>query len=279
MKKNGIQFAGKISKLLLLSSITASSLMAHGLWLNSFEAESHGSNIVTIGLGSGHNLTIEDSVSDRVELVSFDLTEPDGKNIPLKKPLRGVKEFYNNEGLQIVDSNLAMQKITLEDTSKKGTYSANFVTKQGIFTEYIDKNDKKQFSIKPKEKIRNLKEIISSIKSTTYAKTYFVNKKWTEPKPIGHELEIIPINDISKLYVGDKIELKVLYKGVLLKDGFVTAKNSLSKTDNALFGSIRDGKVDFVLTNYGQWSFKIDHKKTQEDYIIETKASMTINIK
>lgn len=269
----------KISKFLFVGAITASSLYAHGLWLNSFEAKSHGGTLVTVGIGSGHNLTIEDAISDRVQLVSFDLSTPDGKLIPLKKPLRGLKDIYSGDDLKIVDSNLAMQKISFTKDSKKGTYSANFATKTGIFTKYLDKKDKTKFSIKPKEKIRDLKKVLSSSKNTTFAKTYFVNAKWSEPKPVGHKLEIIPTNDISKLYVGDKISLKVLYKGEPLQSGYITAKNALSKGDNALFSSIRKGKASFVLTNVGQWSFNISHKSKKDGMDIVDKASATINIK
>lgn len=268
----------KISKLLLAGAITTSSLFAHGLWLNSFEAKSHGGSLVTVGFGSGHNLTIEDSITDRIELASFDLTTPYGKTIALKKPQRGLEDIHNEDGLKIVDSNLAMQKIILGKESKRGTYSANFATKTGMFTKYFDTNDKMKFSTKTKDKIRNLKKVISSSKNTTYAKTYFVHSTWSEPIPVGHKLEIIPTSDISKLYVGDTINLKVLYKGKPLESGYITAKNSLSKGDNALFSTVKKGKAKFVLTNFGQWSFNINVKEKGE-VILSDSASATINIK
>ncbi len=269
----------KLSKVLLASTVTASSLLAHGLWLNSFEAQSHGSSLVTVGFGSGHNLTIEDSISDRNEFVSFDLTTPDGKTIVLKKPQRALEDIYNKDGLQIVDSNLAMQKITLGKESKEGTYSANFQTKEGIFTRYVNTKGETKFSTKAKDKIRDFKELISITKSTTYGKTYFVNKKFTEVKPAGHRLEIIPINDISRLYVGDTIKFKVLYDGKELKDGYMTATAALNKDDNALFSNLRKGQAKFVLTNFGQWKFSITKKKEVEGVIVQDTATATLNIK
>lgn len=176
----------KIKKLLLVGAITTSSLFAHGLWINAFEATSHGSKLVTVGLGTGHNPTIEDSISDRVELNSFDLITPEGKAIALEKPKRGLEEIYNKDNLNIIPSNLAMQKISFKKESKEGTYTVALATKTNTFIKYLDKNDKERFTTKSKEEIRNLKEILSTTKSTVYAKSYFVNKIWSEPKVVGH---------------------------------------------------------------------------------------------
>ncbi len=268
----------KITKLLLLATLTTSTLLAHGLWLNSFEANSHGTKLVTVGLGTGHNPTIEDSISDRMDFKSFDLLTPKGKLIALAKPSKGLKEIYKSDELNIVPSNLAMQKISLKKQAKEGTYSVALATQTKTFIKYIDKNDKTQFTIKAKDEIRNLKEIISTNKNTIYAKTYFVNKSWSEPKAVGHELELIPINDISKLYVGDTITFKVLYKGKALKSGYVIAKNALNKEDNALFANVRKGEAKFVLTNFGQWMFTINNKQEKDGIIISDTASATINI-
>ncbi len=268
----------KISKLLLAGAITTSSLLAHGLWLNSFESSSHGNKLVTVGLGSGHNPTIEDSISDRVQLKSFDLITPEGKTIALKKPLKGLEDIYDKGNLKIVDSNLAMQKISLGEKSPKGTYSAAMATKTGTFTRYVDKNGKKRFSTKAKDKIKNLEKVLSTVQNTVYAKTYFVNESWSEPKAAGHKLELIPAKDISKLYIGDTITFNVLYKGEPLKSGYVTAKSALGKGDNALFSAVRKGKAKFVLTNFGQWMFTVNHKKDQNGTTISHTASATINI-
>ncbi|WP_321314296.1 DUF4198 domain-containing protein [Halarcobacter sp.] len=268
-----------ILKLALVSIATAGSLLAHGFWLNSFEAKSHGSSLVTVGFGTGHNLTIEDSISDRLSLESFNLLTPDGEKIQLKKPLKGLDDIYDSDTINIVDSNLAMQKISLNKKSKAGTYSVEMSTKTNIFTKYIDKNGKNRFFRGSAEKVKNPKKIISSLKNTIYAKTYFVNKKWSEPKPVGHKLELIPITDISKLYVGDKIKFKVLFKGKPLNSGFVTATNSLSKGDNALFSNIRKGVASFVLTNFGQWKFEINNKSKEDDLVVSDTASATLNIK
>ena len=269
----------KISRLALASIATAGSLFAHGFWLNSFESESHGSSLVTVGFGTGHKLTIEDSVSDRLSLKSFSLVTPSGEKIALKKPLKGLDDIYKSDTINIVDSNLAMQKISFGKKSKAGTYSAEMSTKTNILTIYIDKNDKKRFKRGTKDKVKDAKKIISSSKNTIYGKTYFVNKSWTEPAAVGHKLEIIPTTDISKLYIGDTITLKVLFNGKPLERGYMTAVNNLSKNDNALYANIRKGQAKFDLTNFGQWKFSINKETKENDLTVSDTASATINIK
>lgn len=269
----------KFSKLLLIGAITSTSLFAHGLWLNSFEANSHGGKLVTVGLGTGHNPTIEDSISSRVNLETFDLITPLGKKIALKKPSKTPEEVFNKDNLSIVESNLAMQKISFRKNSKEGTYTAALATDTKTFIRYIDTKNNARFTTKPKDKIRNLKEIISTTENTVFAKTYFVNKTWTKPIAVGHKLELIPTNDISTLQIGDTITFEVLYKGKPLKSGYVTAKSALAKGDNPLFANIRKGKAKFVLTNFGQWMFTINNKVDINEVTISDTASATINVK
>lgn len=268
----------KISKIIVAGTLTASSLFAHGLWLNSFEASSHGGKLVTVGLGTGHNPSIEDSISDRITLSSFDLITPKGEKIALQKPQKGLKEIYNKDNLSIVQSNLAMQKVAFKKESPEGTYSAVLATQPTTFTKYLDTNNKESFTTKSKDKIRNLKEIISITNNTTYAKTYFVNKAWTQPEAIGHDLELIPTNDIAALTKGGTLTFQVLYQGKPLESGYVTAKNALKKKDNALFANVRKGKATFVLNHSGQWLFTVKNKKEVDGITVSDTATATINV-
>ncbi|MGB3749961.1 MAG: DUF4198 domain-containing protein [Arcobacteraceae bacterium] len=268
----------KLTKILLAGALSASSLLGHGLWINAFEASSHGSKLVTVGLGTGHNPTIEDSISDRLSLKSFDLITQDGKKIALKKPAKGLEDIYDKNNLKIVDSNLAMQKVSFGKKSDKGTYSVALATNPNTFIKYIDTKGEEKFSRKAKSEIRNLKEIISTTKGTTFAKTYFVNQEWTQPKAVGHTLELIPTTDISKLAVGDTVVFDVLYDGKALKSGSVTAKSALAKNENALYSSVRKGKAKFVLTHKGQWMFTINDKQVKGEITHSNTASATINI-
>jgi len=268
----------KLTKILLVGALSASSLLAHGLWLNAFEANSHGGKLVTVGLGTGHNPTIEDSISDRLSLKSFDLITKDGKTIALKKPAKGLEDIYDKDNLKIVDSNLAMQKISLNKKTQKGTYSVAMATNSNTFIKYIDTKGKERFSRKAKSEIKNLKEIISTTKSTTFAKTYFVHNEWSQPKAVGHTLELVPTTDISKLSVGDTVVFDVLYEGKALQSGFVTAKSALAKGNNALYAKVKKGKAKITLTNVGQWMFTINDKKDIDGITHSNTASATINI-
>lgn len=269
----------KISKLLLIGAITTSSILAHGLWLNTFESINEKGGHVIVGFGTGHSLTIHDAISRDPSLKSFDLITPKNEKIALELPLSKIKDIYDDKVIKVSPSNLAMQKITFNKDSLSGTYSAAFSTKALLLTKYIDQKGNQRFKRAAASKVKDAKEIISSMKKITYGKSYFVFKKFTKVESIGHDLELIPKSDISKLYIGDTIEFEVLYKGKALEKGYVTAKNSLSKSDNSLFSSIRKGKVKFILTNVGQWSFDISKEVQEKDITLSYTATATLNIK
>lgn len=267
-----------MSKILVVSSLTACSLFAHGLWINTFESIKKDKGYATVGIGWGHGVGIEDSIPSKKVLESFSLYTPDNKRIALKKPLTKVEKVLESDTLNIVQSNMALQKISLDKKSVQGTYSTELVTKPGHLTRYINKEGKIKFQRKTKDNIKDIKTLIEAIESTTYAKSYFVFGKWSEPKTVGHKLEIIPSNDFSKLKIGDTIELTILYDGKLLQSGTITATSSEKLDSNAYTSSIRKGKAKFKLTHAGKWIFNTN-KKEAGNITIAANASATLNIK
>lgn len=267
-----------ISKLLLAGTITASSLMGHSLWLNSFDSLSKKGGHTTVGIGWGHNISIDDSVPSKMQFDSFDLIDPKGEKIALKKPFSKVERIFEGDNLTITQSNMAMQKISFDEKSQKGTYSVALATKTGYFTKYIDKKGKTRFKREPKDKIKNAEKILSSNQINTFAKSYFAFQEWTQPKKAGHNLEIIPTSDLTKVKAGDSVTFEILYEGKALQSGYVTAKSEQNPHANALFSPIKKGIAKFTLPNNGKWIFKTTHKKEAELTLINN-ASATITIK
>jgi len=69
------------------------------------------------------------------------------------------------------------------------------------------------------------------VKYQTFAKSYLTVGKWTNPKPLGHGLEIILCTDLSNLHVGNLVEMDVLFYGKPLDATaksieYITAHNS-----------------------------------------------------
>lgn len=266
----------KLIKILLLGATTFSSLLAHDLWINTFDNLSK-KKYVMIGLSRGHKLPIQDYIPGKIKFDSFDLVDPNNQTIELEKPIERLKKSFENESLSIVKSNLALQKVSFEESAIKGTYSVSLKRQKNFFTEYIDTKGKKRFKRALKKDIKGIKELISEKEINNFSKSYFVLGEWSTPQALGHDLEILPQNDISKLKKGDVLELKVLYKGKELESGYMTAKHSSKKKMNPFFSKIKKGKAKFIITNKGQWFFKTVHNKKEKINSLNI-ATATINI-
>ncbi len=269
----------KLTKLFLVGALSTSALFAHSMWINSFESDSKNGKRVSIGLGWGNKAPIDDSLNSDFGMKSFILTTPDNKSIELKPPVKNPENIFKDDLLSINESNIAMQKIGLNKKSPNGTYSLGFQLPEFTLSEYINKKGKKSKSIKKIEKIRDLKEHISTTVTTISSKSYFTYKNYSEVKAFGHDLEIIPDGDYTKLKEGDIITLNVLLKGKALESGYLLAKSSDDQNINYFHGRVRDGKVKFYLNSNGQWIFKITHTQNKEKTIYKYKTSASINIK
>jgi uncharacterized GH25 family protein len=97
-----------------------------------------------------------------------------------------------------------------------GTYVLAAETNPGYYTMYIDRKGRKRHTIKPKSSvIDRAKEIITSLYSKQYTKTYVVcdEPSASFPSRIGLPLELVPTKDISTLKPGETLELKVYFNG------------------------------------------------------------------
>lgn len=266
-----------ISKIIVAGTLTASTLFAHSLWVNSFNSTTPKGGHATVSIGWGHHLSIDDSVPTKMRLDSFNLLDPSNQTIALKMPLEKVEEIYKDAQLTITQSNMAMQKISFQKEALKGTYSVALAAKTGYFTKYIDTKGKERFKRLSKDKITDAKEILQSNQINTFAKSYFVFNQWSAPQPVGHPIELIPTNDFTATHQSKSVTFDVLFEGKPLSSGYVTAKSALNPTDNALFAPVKKGKASFVVPHKGVWIFNVTHK-TQGEITHIQKTSATLNI-
>jgi hypothetical protein len=59
------------------------------------------------------------------------------------------------------------------------------------------------------------------VKYQAFAKSYVTVCKWTNPRPLGHGLEIIPLTDLSNLHVSDLVKMVDIPSGTLYEMLFV----------------------------------------------------------
>ncbi len=285
-----------LKQLAIVTVITVSSLSAHTLWVNSFESFEHKPGHSLVGIGWGHSLPIGDSLSNKITIKEFNLVNTQLKKTALRNPNNKKENIISiNDNLKIVKADVAMQKIVFNENTKEGTYQIELVTKPTYFTKYIDINGKKRLKLKPKDELKNIKKILFSMKHQAFAKSYFSINKWTNPTSLGHTLEIIPKTDLSKVKVGDNIEIEALFNKKLLnanptKDEYLVATSNSRGLNNSLFSYIVKGKANIRITNSGQWIFTVKHQEKitkggtlkklfKKANVVSNIATITFNVK
>jgi len=262
---------------ILLKTVIALLLLAapahaHMLWVNSFESFVHQPGHATVSIGWGHSLPIDDvtnSGNARTVVKEFSLTDPTGKVVPLHTPAAKVaKPFVETPDVGVFDADTACQKIAFNKNTTPGTYLVAAMTEKKSYTRYIDTQGRTRLALKPQDEVKNIEKVLFSVQYQAFAKSYFSVGKWVSPKPVGHRLEIIPLTDLSKVKVGDLVEVEVRFLGKPLSYGptgieYVTAFSPSFGQGKGfeLFSYISEGKAQFEVQNVGQWVVNVFHNE------------------
>ncbi|SDU29619.1 DUF4198 domain-containing protein [Desulfobacula phenolica] len=250
----------------------STSVFAHSVWINSFESHAHKSRHAMISLGWGHALPMDDiltSPNGRIAIEQFELIDPNLKKTDLIKPeFKLSKPDLTTGNFDLFAADLGTQKIALKKDSAEGVYQISAMSKPTFYTQFIDKKGNKRLKLKPKNEVKDIKKVLMAVKYQAFAKSYLTVGKWTNPKPLGHGLEIIPRTDLSNLHIGDLVEVDVLFYGKPLdaKAGsmdYITAhSSSFGQSDGfSLFSYIKKGKAQFRVLSSGQWMIGVSHKE------------------
>jgi len=253
-----------LKNLALLTALGMSSLSAHSLWVNSFESFHHKPGHATVGLGWGHTLPIDDmlnSSNGKVNIQEFSITSPNKEKTQLAIPkMQEAKPSNTTKDFEVFDSQIGLQKIALNKDSTKGTYLIQAKTKPTFYTKYIDTKDRQRLKLKSKDKLKNIKEVLFSVKYQALASTYLSIGKWEKQKAVNEGLEIIPITDLSNVKVGDLVEFEVLFFGKPLNftpktPAHITAHSDTFGLDKGfmLASYVKNGKAQFEVQSKGQW--------------------------
>jgi len=145
-----------------------------------------------------------------------------GHHLPVDDAVRAKKLSY----IRVTAPDKTVQNITIKDErslhsynipyEKTGTYVLTAETNPGYFAMYYDLKNRKRHSQKPLNTfIDNAKEVISSMRSSQWTKSYVVSGEASEefPADVGLPFEMVPMQDITKLKKGDKVEFQVYNNG------------------------------------------------------------------
>lgn len=279
----------------------ASSVQAHNFWVNSFESFAHKPGHITVGLGWGHTLPIDDilnSPNGKMVVKEFCIIDPAGNKTLLRIPSSKIAEVEKETAnFDVYNADIGLQKIALKKKSMDGVYKIQAKSKPTFYTSYIDTKGRKRLKLKPKDKLKDIEKVMMSVKYQAHAVSYLTLNKWQSPKISNKGLEIIPMTDLSNVKVGDLVEFKVLFMGKPVssspgKEAFLTSTcPSFDRGRKfSLYSKIKHGKAEFIAQSAGQWIVGTKHKGkiTKEgplkdlygkaDFSI-TGSSLTFNVK
>ncbi|MCJ2163393.1 MULTISPECIES: DUF4198 domain-containing protein [unclassified Pseudodesulfovibrio] len=250
---------------------TVSGAQAHSVWINNFYSDAHVPPHAMVSIGWGHALPMDDipnSPNGRILLDSFEVIGPDLHRTALQKPsFEESKPSQNTSDFDVYPGDLAVQKIALKADSKPGVYQFSAVSKPTFYTQYLDKKGRQRLALKPRDEVKDIDKVLMSVKFQAFAKSYMTVKEWTQPAPLGHGLEIIPLTDLSNVHVGDLIQLKVLFNGEPVSStaksiNYISASSpSFGQSDHFTLQSyIMEGLAQFRVQGSGQWMINTNLK-------------------
>ena len=118
------------------------------------------------------------------------------------------------------------------------------------------------------DQVKDAVKIMASVKFQAFAKSYVTVDKWSNPKPLGHGLEILPRTDLSKARVGDMVEVDVLFYGKPVNStakaiNYITAHSSVFGQGEgfSLYSVLMNGKAQFRVQSRGQWVINVNIKE------------------
>lgn len=234
----------------------------------------------TTSIGWGHTLPFEDFFAGS-NLQSYTLHDPNMKRMELKfdknNNVEAVKLQRANPApgfpsAVVVGGDGYLNRLFFNDQSALGVYQVAAVSEPLHFAEWIDEKGREKWGRKYLDEIRDAREIRSCRSFQSFAKAYLSYGEWKTPKPIGHELELIPLSDLSKVKVGDVVEFEVLFQGQGLDEmnnGVPAQIRAYGEQNVAGFSGafVEKGKARFQVNSAGKWIAVISLNKPVSEKI------------
>lgn len=190
--------------------------MARKLWINTTESFGLHKSLETppwhylVNLGYGHVMPNDDFIDPALTLHEYEVLSPSLQKTPLPMPVRDV-DITAGEGVTVEAGDLGARKIAFDETSEVGTHQVVATTREEFFALWKE-GDEVCTANKPLYEVKD-KNVLTSVKYQAFAKAFLPYKEWSEPKELGHALEIIPLTDLSDVHVGDWVTFNVKFMG------------------------------------------------------------------
>lgn len=236
---------------------------AHSLWITLFESHTHKPGHIISSIGWGHTPPLDDlltSPNGSASIEEYYVMTPDGKKFSLGVPTSESSVEKHAPYTHIATSDIGVRKVEILPESPEGTYQVVAKNKEGFFTRYINTKGKMRMAPKPINELKDVKEVLESVKFTMSGKSFYTVGKWSTPNKIGTELEIIPTCDLSTVHPGDMVTFNVSFMGKPVTTDS-NAINYMTLTSDTFGGPdgfflssyIMNGKAQFRIPSNGHW--------------------------
>jgi len=264
-----------IALVVAVTTLSAGVASAHMFWVNLTESFNHPPGHVVSELGFGHVLPIDDFLVGEhgvIKVKKYQVVGPDKTIMDLGLP--STTNYPINKSdmkLNWTKGDIGLRKIGLTPDAANGTYQVNAESVPMFFTKYINTKGKERMAPVPMDKVKDMKTPLASFKYQSFAKSFFSIGKWTKPEPMGYDLEIMPLTDLSDLHVGDLVEFMVTFSGKPVTASsksirtLTCTSNTYGGPDGFHLGSVlTNGKARFRMPAAGQWLVNIFYDEVVE---------------
>lgn len=256
----------------LLFSLSA---VAHDFYINLTEPFKERPKSVIVNLGWGHMIPMDDFFEGK-SLKSYEIYDPTLKKANLKFDKKANYEFEKIvasaeadakfPSAKIFSGDIFANKIYFDTNATEGVYQVAASTEKMQFSWWKDAKGRSKWDMIYLDEIKDAKEILLCFNFQSFAKAFISYGKWARPKLIGHDLEFLPVSDLSNVKVGDVVEFEVFFMGEPLHeivDGMPLQIRAYGEQSEAGFvGSfVMKGKTKFKVTSSGKWVVNLSLKK------------------
>lgn len=270
----------KIAGSIAMAMMFALGASAHDFFINLSESMEHKPGSVGVSIGWGHAVPFDDFFMGN-SLEAYEVYDPKMRKSALEFDKAGnegietrryeTKPSANFPEALIFGGDIFANKVYFTQDSARGVYQVAANTKKVQFSMWKDKKGRQKWGRVSLDEIKEAKEVEMSLNFQSFAKAYVSVGEWQKPKPIGHELELIPLSDLSKVKVGDEVEFEVLFLGKPLNeviDGTPPAIRAYGEQGGAghVGAFVSAGKAKFRVHSSGRWTTTLSlRKKVNEE--------------
>ena len=232
----------------VMIALLSQSAYAHTLWIQSSRCKVQEGLSKPMFFGWGHHIPLDDAISGN-KLRYIKVLDPMGSSKDVK--IRQEKSLQSY----------------LIKYDQVGTYCLAAETNPGYYSVYRDKDGKTHHATKPKNDLPEAEDIRLSLLTLQSTKAYVVCEEPSDnvPGPVGFQLELIPVQDPTKMKPGDELHLEVFFKGKRFegKGEWVATYNGYSTAGEDYYHKeteVEGGKFVVPITRAGIWFIRFSFK-------------------